>query len=843
MMGGRPDRNMVSDEKDLPTQWDLAKKQNVKWVTKLGSQTFGNVVISGGKVFIGTNNGVPRDPKAAGDKGVMMCLAESNGRFLWQAVHDKLSNMTAHDWPEIGVCSAPCVVGDRLYYVSNRCELVCLDTDGFHDGRNDGPIKNERYRGQADADFVWTLDMGKALGVIPHQASSSAPLVVGDLVFVVTGNGFDADMEKVPAPDAPSFIAVNRGTGKVVWSDNSPGGEIVEGQWSSPAYQELGGRPQIVFPGGDGLLYAFEPATGKSLWKFDCKFNKLEPDSADLPNHLVAAPVCHDGKVFVAVGQNPENGVGLGCLWAVDANKAGGAARAGEVWHCGGKDFGRSLSTVAIRDGLLYAAEVDGFLHCLDAATGMRIWRHDMEAPVWASPLVADGKVYLGNEDGDVIVLKHGKQVKVLATNAMNDTVYGTVVAANGALYIVTRTRLYAIAKSATTPATPTRPQRDGTGGSSASGHRDTVRQTLADKPPPRSPAPAANSDWPMFRGNSQLTGVATATLPASLRVCWKFEAPDAVESSPAIVGDAAYFGCDDGVLYALALADGAVRWRFRAGTMIRSSPSVHGGVVLLGDDEGVFHAVDAQTGKAKWSFRAEGEIISSANVASGRVLFGAYDNYLYCLAAKDGALIWRHETEDKVHGTPAIVGDRTLVAGCDSQLRGVRIADGSAAGLVELPSFTGASVAVRGSRAYVGTMDSQVLAVDWQTGKIVWTYEHPQRHQPFYASAAVVDDLVVVGGRDKLVHALDAKSGELRWSFATKGRIDASPTIVGDRVFVGSMDGNLYALKLTTGKLVWRFEAGSPIIASPAAGRGRLMIGTEDGMIYCFGAEGTEDD
>jgi len=825
MMGGAPDRNMVSDERGLPVKWDVVKKQNIKWVAKLGSQTFGNPVIGGGKVFIGTNNGAKRDPKASGDKGVMMCFAESDGTFLWQAVHDKLPNQTAHDWPEIGVCSAPCVVGDRLYYVSNRCELICLDTEGFRDNENDGPIKDEKLNERTDADVVWTLDMVKALGVLPHQAVASSPLVVGDLVFVVTGNGIDEDREKVPAPSSPSFIAVNRASGKVAWADSSPGGKILEGQWSSPAFHEVQGKPQIVFPGGDGWLYAFEPTTGKRLWKFDCKLNKPDPESTDIQNHLVATPVCHDDKVFVAVGQNPENGAGPGCLWAIDASKTGDATQTGKVWHYGGKAFGRSMSTVAIRDGLLYAAELDGYLHCLDVATGKRLWRHDLEAPVWASPLVIDGKVYVGNEDGDITVFKHDRHAKVLATNAMDETVYGTAVAANGVLYIGTRTQLYAIARSPTTSA-------------------------QSPKPPARSAKPlasrgaiAASPDWPMFRGNAQLTGATGTTLPSALRVCWEFEAPDAVESTPAIVGDAVFFGCDDGILYALALANGAVRWRYPTGAMIRSSPTVRAGVIFFGDDLGVFHGVDARTGKVRWTFKAESEIISSANVTGGRVLFGSYDNYLYCLAQADGALVWKHETEDKVHGTPAVIGDRALVAGCDSQLRAVRISDGSAAGTVDMGSFSGASVAVQGPRAYVGTMGNQVLAVDWENRKIAWKYEHPQRHQPFYASAAVANDLVIVGGRDKLVHALDSKTGKPRWTFATKGRIDASPTIVGGRVFVGSMDGNLYGLELATGKLVWRFDAGSPFVASPAAGRGRLVVGTEDGVIYCFGAGSAADE
>jgi len=813
MWGGRPDRNMISGERNLPSAWDVSTKRNVRWVAALGSRTFGNPVVSGGKVFIGTNNDAARDPKIQGDKGVLMCFAESNGRFLWQAVHDKLPSKEANDWPEIGICSTPCVVGNRVYYVSNRCELVCLDTEGFRDGRNDGAVTNETLHGPAHADFIWTLDMMKELGVVPHHASASSPLVVDDLVFVVTGNGIDQDHEKVPAPKAPSFIAVDRMTGRVVWSDNSPGEQILDGQWSAAAYGVVNGKSQVVFPGGDGLLRAFEPKTGKPIWKFDCNAGDGESPPSELKtkNNLMATPVYHEKKVFIAVGQDPENGSGAGCLWAIDATKTGDVTATAAVWHYGGREFGRSLSTVAICGGLLYAAELQGYLHCLDAATGQRMWRHDLKAPVWGSPLAADGKVYIANEDGDVTVFQEGRTERVLGQNAMKETVYGTVTPANGVLYVADRTHLYTIAA-------PT----DG----------------AASKPAASAPASQPSSAWPMFRGNSQLTGVATSVLPDDLQVRWRFRAGDAVQSSAAIIDGTAYFGSDDGFLYAVGLAAGAAKWKYKAGSPIKSSPCVRGDTVFFGDDGGVFHAVDAQTGMAKWTFKAEGEIISSPNCASDRVLFGSWDGLLYCLNAGDGKLVWKFETEGRVHGTPGVAGDNVLVAGCDEQLHIVRLADGSAAGTVNMGSFSGASAAVVGPHVFVGTFGNQVLGIDWSRRQIVWTYENPEQQFPFYSSAAVTGDLAVIGGRDKLVHALDSKTGKARWVFATKGRVDASPVIVGPRVFAGSMDGSLYALDLNGGKLLWQFDAGSPIQASPTVGEGCLIIGTEDGTVYCLGAK-----
>lgn len=441
MFCGRPDRNLVSNEKGLPTAWERDDKRRIRWTARLGTLTFGNPVVSRGRVYIGTNNGQPRDPAIEGDRGILMCLSEADGTFLWQAVHDKLATGNAQDWLEIGICSTPCVVGDRVYYVSNRGELVCCDATGFSDDENDGPFTTEDRKGEHDADFVWVLDMLAALGVSPFQASASSPLVIGDLVFVVTGHGVDDETGEVKNPRAPSFIAVDRLTGEVVWQDHSPGNRIVEGQWGSPAYGVVEGRPQVAFPGGDGWLYAFVPETGELLWKFNCKAHETEESE----NHLLATPVYAGSRVLIAVGQNPEFGGSAGCLRAIDARELGDITGTGELWHTAPEEFGGSISTVAVHDGLVYAVALDGLLDCFDLATGTRIWRHDLLACVWGSPIVADGKIYVCNEDGEVVVLRAGRELEHLATNTLPGLSHGTVVAANGVLYVAGDYRLHVV--------------------------------------------------------------------------------------------------------------------------------------------------------------------------------------------------------------------------------------------------------------------------------------------------------------------------------------------------------------------------------------------------------------
>ena len=443
MWGGTAQRNMTSAMKSLPGSWDVQSGKNIKWKAEIGTTSYGNPVVADGKIFLGTNNGNPKNPGIEGDKGVLMCFRESDGKFLWQAVTDKLDSGWENDFPEEGVCSSPAVEGKRLYYVSNRGELVCLDTEGFMDGKNDGPFQDETHKGPTDADVVWKLDMMKELGVYQRFMANSSPVIWEDLLFIGTSNG--RNDEKIPAPKAPSFIAVDKNTGKVVWQDNSPGDGILNGQWSSPALGLVDGVQQALFAGGDGWLYGFNARTGEKIWKFD-----LNPKDAEWPktrNYGVSTPVFSEGKVFMSVGQDPDSGNGVGHTYCINPALRGDITQSGRVWQY--DKINRSISTAAVADGLVYISDFQGVLHCLDAGTGKPYWTYDTMAPVWGSPLMADGKVYLGDQDGDVAVFKAGKEMTKLSEIDMGNSVYSTAVPANGVLYIMTRSELYAIAVNA----------------------------------------------------------------------------------------------------------------------------------------------------------------------------------------------------------------------------------------------------------------------------------------------------------------------------------------------------------------------------------------------------------
>ena len=214
---------------------------------------FSSPVVAQGRVYLADSEAVK--PKA---KERLHSFDEATGKFLWQHSSEKLPAGFVHDWPNLGICSTPYVEGKRLWYVTNRDEITCLDTEGFLDGKNDGPFKEEPNEEKNEADIIWKIDMMGKFGASPHNACSCSVTALGDVLFVSTSNGVDEAHKVIAQPNAPSFLALDKNTGAVLWSDKSPGSNIMHGQWSSPACGKLGGVDQVIFAGGDGWLYGFD---------------------------------------------------------------------------------------------------------------------------------------------------------------------------------------------------------------------------------------------------------------------------------------------------------------------------------------------------------------------------------------------------------------------------------------------------------------------------------------------------------------------------------------------------------------------------------------------------------
>ena len=671
--GGSSIRNNVPVGMGIPTEWDAGdfdrqsgewisgSGEKVKWVSRVGSQTYGNPVVADGRVYVGTNNGagyLARYP-ADIDLGCLLAFDKKDGQFLWQHSSEKLPTGRVHDWPLQGICCAPMVEGQRVWFVSSRGEVLCLDTQGYYDGEDDGPAKagianlfagspnvidglddgtlnpairaflnangvstegRVRINGTADegwsmrvktresetyyrlttdgetfqvalltgkddtgegsplaqaavdltsglsegaagavllallgergatlenptvtpagrgwklegsmdgkprtinlarrgpnlvaslqttvddlheADEVWVYNMMSDLNVSQHNMCSCSVTALGDILFVNTSNGVDESHINIPSVEAPSFIALDKNTGELLWSDDSPGANILHGQWSSPTVGEIGGVPQAIFAGGDGWIYSFRADRGQDgapelLWKFDAnpKTSEWILGGRGTRNNVIGTPVIHNDRVYIAVGQDPEHGEGIGHLWCLDPTQRGDISaelavhvndrskpiphrrlqavieeegevaidnpNSGVIWHYSTFDqngdgkiefeetMHRSCGTVAIKNGLLFVADFSGLFHCLDAATGKAHWTYDLLSAAWGSPLIVEDKVYIGDEDGELAVFELTDQPhEPISEIDMRNSIYSTPIVSHNVLYISNKTHLFAIA-------------------------------------------------------------------------------------------------------------------------------------------------------------------------------------------------------------------------------------------------------------------------------------------------------------------------------------------------------------------------------------------------------------
>jgi outer membrane protein assembly factor BamB len=265
--------------------------------------------------------------------------------------------------------------------------------------------------------------------------------------MVSTSNGQNEGHTSVPSPLAPSLIAVNKSTGDVAWRAIGAGAKVLHGQWSSPAAATVNGRVQVLFGGGDGWLRAYDAASGREIWRFDGN----PQDARWLPrpgvlsrSSIIASPVFADGRVFVAMGMSPGHDNGPSFMYAISPNGQGDVTESRLLWTS--REVGRVVGTPIVKDGLLYVADLGGTVHCLDAATGAQIWKHETNAAIWGCLLLAGDRVYAGNVEGTMTVLRAGRQKELLAEIEMDAALYSRPAVVGDALFLATAHRLYLIA-------------------------------------------------------------------------------------------------------------------------------------------------------------------------------------------------------------------------------------------------------------------------------------------------------------------------------------------------------------------------------------------------------------
>jgi len=455
--GTSPQRNNVSQSVGLiedwhPGQFDRRsgkwiggdRVKNVRWGSPLGATSYTTPLVVGDKVFSGTNNKSGFDPKYPPevDLGVLVTHHRETGEFLGQIAWEKLDGN--RDWPEQGICSNPAAEGNRLWIANNRNEIVCLNIE---------PNIPE---------ILWSFNMIERLQTRPHHATCTSVLILDDLLFTGTSNGVGADEKTVPAPAAPSFIALDKATGELVWSDASPGENILDGQWGSPCalqWTDSTGKPrtQVVFPGGDGWLYGFEVLPKEDAmaqnrvvpsWKFDCnpKDSVWKGHGNGDRNILVATPVVQGTRIYIATGQDPESGSGPGVLWCLDPTWSVGVPPAVRT----PRDLSESL-VLDSEDKPVPQRRTQAF----DESQGEKIVANPDSAVIWSyrgrnpgskefedrfhrtiSPVVvADGLVFVGDFSGVAHCLD-AETGECYWTYDMMSTLWGGALAADGKFFL-----------------------------------------------------------------------------------------------------------------------------------------------------------------------------------------------------------------------------------------------------------------------------------------------------------------------------------------------------------------------------------------------------------------------
>jgi outer membrane protein assembly factor BamB len=488
-------RNQVSFERNLPATFDPATGVNIKWRARLGTEAHSTPVIASGRVYIGTNNNEPRDPRHQGDRGVLMCFDEETGSLLWQLVAPKRSEDPYFDWPNSGISSPATVEGDRVFIVSNRGEVLCLDAHGFANG-NDGPFLDEGQfmtprrdpgepprpgpgaeiqpddlrlspagpfmePGPLDADILWVFDMVAEAGIWPHDGAHSSILIRGDHLYLNTGTGVDNTHRRIRAPDAPSLIVLDKRTGRFLAREREGiAPNIFHSTWSAPSMARVSGRELIFFAGGNGIVYAFEPlsdnpppgevATLKKVWQFDIDpsapktdVHRYNQNRRQGPSNIFGMPVLHDGRLYVAGGGDLWWGKNESWLLCIDPSGEGDLTESGLIWK---QPLGyHVMSTPAIQDDLVFIADTSRFIYCMDARTGAARWKHEAKGDFWASPLLADGKIYIGSRRGDFWIFEASSEKKLVAQIDLGAPISASAVAANGTIYVATMFDLFAI--------------------------------------------------------------------------------------------------------------------------------------------------------------------------------------------------------------------------------------------------------------------------------------------------------------------------------------------------------------------------------------------------------------
>ena len=404
-----PARDGKSPEKGLPTSWSPTG-QNLAWKAPYGGRSA--PIVMNGRVYLQNIAG-----KGAEEQERIMCFNADTGKLLWEhRFNVYLSDVPPH---RVGWASP---VGDPatgiVYAFGVGGSLLALTSDGK---------------------VVWERSLGEDFGLLTtHGGRTVSPLIDGDLV-IVSGVTFQWGQH---ARGAHRFIAFDKRTGETIWV-SAPGGRPYDTTYAAPIIVNINGTRLLIQGGSDGAVYAIKPQTGEPVWKYEISKRGLN-----------TGVVVYNNLAILTHSEENLNSSEMGMMTAVDAAAKGEIKKEQVKWTTYGWQGG--FSSPVLDGDRMYQLDNSANVAAFDVNTGKQLWIKNLGTIQKASPVFADGKLYVGTENGKFFILKPSatgceilSEVQ-LGTEALPEQIIGSVAIANGRVYIVSDSGLYCIGKKTT---------------------------------------------------------------------------------------------------------------------------------------------------------------------------------------------------------------------------------------------------------------------------------------------------------------------------------------------------------------------------------------------------------
>ena len=382
----------ISAEKNLPTAWSAT--ENVVWKAPLPEPGNSTPIISGDHIFL-------TQALDGGKRRAVMALSRKTGAQLWRReVACDVEETTHRQNPP---CSAsPVTDGEVVYAHFASAGVVAYDFDGK---------------------LLWHRKLGP---VLHRWGNGGSPVLYRDTLIVYQG------------PGEPTFLtALDRRTGKTIWRTDEPGiNSPIFGSWGTPLVLRVGDHDELIMPlpgekiGGTGWFKGYDPASGKELWKCD-----------GLGNEVYAMPIT-DSRGSLVIGISGHKGPTM----AVRPGGHGDVTASHRLWRTESKNPQR-VGAGVVHEGHLYLSNATGIMECLEARTGRPVWKERLGGNLWGSVLLADGKLYVSNLEGDTFIVAASPEFKLLAKNSLGEPMYAAPAVSGGRLYLRTYEHLYCIEK------------------------------------------------------------------------------------------------------------------------------------------------------------------------------------------------------------------------------------------------------------------------------------------------------------------------------------------------------------------------------------------------------------